>query len=693
MESKAQAAARVVRHLGLAIKTAALYPESHPGKARTVEVLLPEIRAYTDAHGPFSMHVGKETLSVDDLRIEGSGNLANFLYTRKLSQITIQPAAAEAQISKFLSIVGMERSQLEEAGGVERLLQQAGVYDIQVKELVLRVHEDAEILDLGAFYSLLGQGRLSPQQRDQVVDILRSGSDQVVKLLQNVYALAGEVQRGGGAEGQAQQVYQAIRGLDRIILDEPAERQEPLYENLAGATVLLGQPIERRVVPMLFAGAEDDVAVQVVLNHLSSDQLAEMILTTAGEGATTDRVTTILRGLTLDQEKAQGVLTVLDQRLPQHGTQENSLTDTVMPQLSFPSEEVKDAPPLMEFDESLIAIPAEELAAYRKEAQSINEADAARQALITLLDILGNEVEQKELLDVADALAGYLHRMIERGDFALLRESLETLKATSSTATAARGEVINALLDGVATGPFLDGVLAALSEGRHTPVAREIRACVRALGDRVVGPLLRMLGVEQRREMLDVLCDLLAGLGAEHVDALGAFVTDERWFLVRSVADVLGRMRSPAAIPYLARLVRHADSRVRMETVKALASIGTDAAQAKICDFLQDADLTIRLWALSSLDAKGMRVAVPVLVTLLEMPDLLNRRFILRRAAIKAVANAGVREVLPSLKKIARTPFALGGRRRELRQLAHMAVVSIEKSAASQAADGNGSRP
>jgi HEAT repeats len=237
----------------------------------------------------------------------------------------------------------------------------------------------------------------------------------------------------------------------------------------------------------------------------------------------------------------------------------------------------------------------------------------------------------------------------------------------------------------VADGPFLDQVLAALWQARDTPGAHEIQACVNVLGDHLIGPLLRALDLEQRPRMRELLCDLLARLGPEHVDALGAFVSDNRWYLVRNLADVLGRMRSPRGVPYLARLVRHPDPRVRTETVSALASIGTEAAQAQICAFLDDPEPQVRLKALSSLDAQGMRVAMPALLSLLVAPDLLNRRFVLKRAAIEAVARMGVREALPALNKLAAAPFALGRRRRELRRLARMASAVIEEPPVSRA--------
>jgi HEAT repeats len=689
-EPKVEAAARALRRLRLAIKASALYPASHPARAAAADIFLRDLLAYTETYGSFSLHVGKQKLSVDDLPIDGHTSLADFLYTRKLSQITILPTADQSQIATFVSIASMERSQLEAAGGLEHLLQEAGVCDIRVTELVLRVKEETEILDLGAFYSLIGQGRLSPQERDRVIDILRSGADQVAKLLQNVYSLAADVQREIGEEGHAQQVYEAVRSLDRIILDEPGDRQQLLYEHLAEAALRLGPSLGRRVIPMLLSGANEDVGVQIVLGHLSGDHLAELIVTALADGGSTDQVTSILRSLSLEREKAAGVLSALDRILAGRRPRDASLTSTILPQLRFAYDARGDASTPTRFDETAIAISAEELAAYRQEVQSIDEAGAGREALRTLLDVLCNEVEQRELLDVADSLAGYLRGIVELGDFARLRESLESLRDAYVLATAPRKTVFDGLLEGVLAGPFLDQSLAVLSYSKKTVTAHDIRVCLNVLSKQAIAPLVRMLGGEQRPGMRGFLCDLLVDVAPGHVDELGAFVGDQRWYVLRDIAYILGRMRRPEGITYLVRLARHADVRVRMEVLGALTRIGTDPALAQICLFLHDPEQMVRLKALSSLDARGLRLAMSALAPLLEAPDLLNRWFVFRRAAINAVALLNVGEALPSLKKLARVRVALGRCRRELRRLAHEAVVSIEQAQNVQAPDGGG---
>jgi HEAT repeat protein len=687
-EPKAEAAARLVRCLALAIKSAALYPASHPGRAATVDAFLREFRPYTEAYGSLSLQIGKQMLSVDGQPVDSHGNLANLLYTRKVAQITILPGADRAQIAALVSIAGMERDQLEAAGGMEHLLHEAGAWDIQATELLLRGGEEAEILDVGVFYNLVGRGRLSPEERDRVVDTLRSDPAQSAKLLQTVYSLAAELLHETDAQGQGRQVYEAIRSLDRIILDEPSEGQRPLYDHLAEAIHLLDTPAHRSVAPLLLSGAAQDAGVQVVLNHASSEHLAEMVLTTAAQETSTDHLTRIFRGLSLDRGKAGGVLSLLDGRLSAPRPHGGSLAETILPYLG-PVDGPEAAGAETDFDESKIVISTEELAAYRNEAQSIGEADVALEAVRTLLDVLRNEVEQRELLDAADCLAGYLRGIVECGDFALLRESLEALKETSSPAATPRKTAVEGILKGIVDDVFLDRALDVLRARKDGP-AQDVRACLTALSKQAIGPMVERLGTEQGLEKRELVSELLVQFAPQHVDEVGAFVTDQRPDVVRHIAHILGLIRQPSGVQYLTQLVRHADLRVRVEALDALARIRTDEAQTQICIFLEDPEPIVRLRALTSLDAQGMRLAMPSLVPLLEAPDLLNRRFVFRRAAITAVAQVKATEALPSLKKLAGAPVAFGRCRGELRRLARAAVAAIEQSADSRTVRGDG---
>src|SRR5437588_809017 len=200
---------------------------------------------------------------------------------------------------------------------------------------------------------------LSQGEREKRLEILRAGPEQAGRLLQNAYALAGKVGGGGGGDAQVQQVYQAIKGLERVILDEPYADHQSLYANLGEAALLPEGPegaLGPRLGRALVSGARNDQGTQVLLDHLSSEQLANIILNSLGEGDVVEQVADALDAFTPDPEKAGRILSFLDLALPKAGERGVPISVAVMMKLEFPAFVAPDeAPDFAEFDEGRIA--------------------------------------------------------------------------------------------------------------------------------------------------------------------------------------------------------------------------------------------------------------------------------------------------------------------------------------------------
>src|SRR3990170_1634779 len=625
VDPKAQAVERLLKRLSVAIKTFGLYPQQHPVAERALQGLLASLRPYLEAYGSFVARITKQSFVVDTVTFDNEAytNLALHLYTRKVAVFTVLPAVTDQELGSFLSVAGMDRVSLETAGGVEHLLWQSAVGNVQIIELTLDQEQDVEALGLNAFLALIGRGRLAPREREAVIDILYA-ADHTARLLQNIYLMSAEVFEGLAEEDRIEHAYQAVRTLDRIILDEPLEGQPLLYANLAEALLLVEEPL-RSALPLTFVSrAGEDTSAKYLLSHISGEHLAEMIARGSAGPDVAAQVARLLATLSLSERKAQAVLSLLETRLRPPGAAPTWLSDAVRPHLPEPTD------------------------------------------------------RQEELLDGADALAGHLSWMVDQQEFPLLAAALERLKRTAATTEGTRSTLAAGIVRRVTEHPLLDRLLAALWAGRETRVEQEGRAGLEVLAGDAGIPLVRVLGGEPRAGMRAILCDLLVGIGRDYVRELAGFIADDRWYLVRNIANILGRLQSPEVAVHLERVIDHPEYRVRREVADALARLGTEEAQSLLIRLLDDNDQRIQLRALQALNAWGTRRALQKLLALVEGPDPLNRFFALKAGALEALERLGAPEALPVLKRLARSPIAIGQHRRELRDLARRAVLAIE---------------
>lgn len=114
--------------------------------------------------------------------------------------------------------------------------------------------------------------------------------------------------------------------------------------------------------------------------------------------------------------------------------------------------------------------------------------------------------------------------------------------------------------------------------------------------DAVIELLIAAGSPSDRRAYMGTLVRLQAG-GCTLVHML----TDERWFVVRNAADVLGEMQVKGAEEPLGNALSHDDERVRCSALTALGRLGTPAALHAVQGALASPDAALRTQAASIL--------------------------------------------------------------------------------------------
>ncbi len=651
MDPKAQAASALLRRFSVALKIRVLYPPPSPVSDRAVAELLEGLHSYTGAYGPFAVRVSKRSFAVDKsiLRDAASSNLAFQLYTRRVIGFTVMPGATWDDLNVFLAVMRMDRGNLEAAGGVAHLVLQAGVHSVKVGEISLSPGETSPDQSWDGLADLLNDGRLSPEDRETVMDTLRAGPRAIGSLLEKLHAMISSAVEGGSTESQVERAYHLLKNLDRLILNEPVEDHERLYINLAAALLLLGEPLKTSLERTLAAHADDDETARLLLDYLSGQRLAGIVPVSS------------LRARHGAELEVASVLTPEDLQ--------------AMARISA----ARSADRQQVTGEGRVAVGEDSPEFYLREVAAIDDASMAREVTGTLVDAFRNQDGESDLAQIAGSLEAHLSWLVEQREFRLLRTVLEALRDVASRSSA-HGKVVPGLFGVILKDGPLRQMLEILWCEPQTESAEAIRACLEMLADKAVGSLMRILGEEPQASTRRMLCDVIVAIAANHVDEVGHFIQDPRWFVVRNAVHILGHLGTPEGIAYLGQLMGHPEYRVRREVVETLVRIGTDDAETRLVAFLDDFDERIRLKTVLSLSDAGVREAVPRLLDLLARPDLWNRHCAIKQEVIAALGRVRAKEALPVLARIAGTRIVIWSRSRGLRSLAREALVRIESA-------------
>jgi HEAT repeat protein len=127
---------------------------------------------------------------------------------------------------------------------------------------------------------------------------------------------------------------------------------------------------------------------------------------------------------------------------------------------------------------------------------------------------------------------------------------------------------------------------------------------------------------EDRRVYIDVALWLRANAPALIRDAaLLHMLADDRWFVARTAAELLGEMKVTAAEEQLQSLLRHDDERIRRSAATALLQLGTPSGRQAIEGALADASPDVRILAASAMASVNDDEAMTSTATLLRVLD------------------------------------------------------------------------
>lgn len=189
------------------------------------------------------------------------------------------------------------------------------------------------------------------------------------------------------------------------------------------------------------------------------------------------------------------------------------------------------------------------------------------------------------------------------------------------------------VLDAAVGATLGDEEVAALLPDAGEVLPPRTKELLRSFGfaaiDALMGRLVHEEEAQRRAQLVSVLAVLVPG----NTNALGAWVDDPRWFVVRNVVTALWRAGDPAALPLLRRTITNPEARVRLETARALAGLGEVTELARLAG---DRDAEVRTSARRMLTGLGSPDAAAALAGLAHQDGVTSAD---RRNVIDALAD------------------------------------------------------
>lgn len=574
------AALALARELGRVLAAYRLYPDDpeQPGFVAAVEgvrnaceVAL-AVGAVRFEVRSGSLYLGDEHLSAGE-QVE---RLGRECFERRVEELVVRSLPESEDLVVLARVLSLPAAEVAERGGVQGMLDAAGVWAVAADEV-----------------------RPDPEERDALLEILPrelaelfAGLDDPDRLATNLL-VAGLPQNPATA---AQDLFGRFGSLHDALPDDVIGRTGTL-RRMRQVLELLPEGVKREFFATVVTKLDAAFATNYV-NHLTDPELVDHLLRLGThEGP---EVGDVAVNLLAGTGRRPSVLSLLAERLRTDDGQGGSGTDeatslTAMSDGTDPSSvrsNVADA-----LGDKLVDEASGDLQALR-ELYPLGDGDFRTIARLAFRDYLRVE-DRQERMELA--LAGWsrsVRQALRTADRQTLDELLQLVELDG--VDPAKREMLRRARHAVVT---VD-VVADLVEPSD-----EVEPIVELLApfeEAALGAVLDLLADEEDRARRAHLVGIAAGLTTDdRVQLLTSRLDDGRWFVVRNLVTILGRVASPEAATHLIALLDHPEPAVRREVIRSLIqSVGSDAV-VHVRRAANDRDPTVRRTAIGALP--GMR--------------------------------------------------------------------------------------
>ena len=147
------------------------------------------------------------------------------------------------------------------------------------------------------------------------------------------------------------------------------------------------------------------------------------------------------------------------------------------------------------------------------------------------------------------------------------------------------------------------------------------------LDKNAIQPFITILGELKSIPARKNVINALISLGRKDMQSLAKGLSDSRWYVVRNIIYILGKIGDKAAVEHLLKTVHHGDIRVRKEGIKALGELGAPGVFPALRECFNDPEAQIRTAAARALGNIRSTTAKSIILQRMTNADFTKTEF------------------------------------------------------------------
>lgn len=277
--------------------------------------------------------------------------------------------------------------------------------------------------------------------------------------------------------------------------------------------------------------------------------------------------------------------------------------------------------------------------------------------IIIILSELLYQIEEKPLFSqVVDFIENAIAYCVKSGDFKRASLIIDSIKPIIEDGSMGEENIriLRKIYTTINSEPFIQEI-GRIIESEAIIEENEFIGFVKHLDKTSIPFFMHLMGELQSIKGRRLAINALSILGRLDIKTLAKGLYDSRWYVVRNIIAILGKIADTASIEYLTKILSHTDQRVRREVIKTIGGIGGLTIFPYLKNALNDNDPSVRMTAARMLSNTRTEIAKKTLLSELSKKDFSSRDFTEKKEFYEAITHWQDQEVkdflLATLKK------------------------------------------
>ncbi|MEW6555604.1 MAG: HEAT repeat domain-containing protein [Actinomycetota bacterium] len=625
----------IFSRLSIACKSRSLYPAEHPTAIDAVVLLHAVMEDSLRITPTVAVKVGKDRLIYDrwvvGQRMESLRALASRIRSLNIQEISMTAGASFQEAEALVELLVSGTEVIDAAGGPETFLLVKGVHNIAVVESeAQRVDEEEQEAERQAGMDL----EPVPEDVEFTEDIDPEQVKDLLKLLLDpeelarvLMMLSGEEGQPLGKDGLADASFAFLKSAAMIVERRYRERLQDCLRSMAEALLFLDIDVRNLLLlKHLLPKLREEPVCPGMLNQFNAQEIADVLSTFLPlVPEIIPKAGSLLKAIGFREGEIRHALRLIRAKLVDMG----QISPELLAKMDIgPERGKKDVqafnqlPTLEEVGAILGEYSPDELEEIRQISHFDPAADLLTDTTPMLLDLLEQGGRMDNLMKVVEQLQQNFWGLAMSAELNMAAAVLVVTRRILNNGDPAidpfRSD-LRRMLEEASSQKVMRRVIQIACSRRDDPRALEgLKRYMCELGEDGVSAMVEALGAEEDMSVRKCIIDALTDMCRDRVPLLGAYVDDERWFLVRNIVSIMAKIRSPETIPYLRRTFYHPNPKVKAETIRALGLTGGYGSCELLMQGLGDEDERTRILCIRWLGRLEEARAAPRLVMMLE---------------------------------------------------------------------------